>query len=233
MISLLRGLPQFRSGLRTRTIFPDMTAAALFICIVPLQSCGWQGTEPSAHVYEAPATIDATGTTDVTDQLLAFFATVPDGSTITFPANASYRIENTLLLKNRSSLVFDGNGATFFATTDGSGVTPDPLIQGAPGDWPRGRRHWMFVSGGSITVKNMTIRGANPNAGLADSGLHRRLGGATRDRVHGVNGSEVSGVTITDIYGDFLIASAYGDVWTSHAWWHDNTLVVMAGRGSR
>jgi hypothetical protein len=205
-----------------------MSVMLLFVSLATLQSCGDQGTEPTppppAPIYEVPASIDAAGGADVTDQLLAFFASVPDSSTITFPANATYRIENTLLLKDRFALTFEGNGATFFATTTGSGVTPDPLIRGAPGDWPRGRRHWMFVGGGGITIKNITIRGANPYAGLSDSAYNAALEAQHGIEFMAVNGSEVSGVTITDIYGDFLLASPLGTTWSSNAWWHGNTL---------
>ena len=53
----------------------------------------------------------------MTTALHAFFAGVPNGSTIVFPAHAQYRIEGTIRLRDRHDLTFAGNGATLFATT--------------------------------------------------------------------------------------------------------------------
>src|SRR5438067_7537181 len=94
----------------------------------------------AAGTYNVPATIDSTGTTDVTQKLVDFFASVPDGSTIAFPAGGKYRIEGTLPISNRHNLVFDGNGAEFIARTDGSGVPP---WNGKTTNWPRNRVHWL------------------------------------------------------------------------------------------
>lgn len=46
---------------------------------------------PDSTGFSIPVTIDATGTLDVTGALTAFFASVPDGSTIVFPKGADYR----------------------------------------------------------------------------------------------------------------------------------------------
>ena len=56
----------------------------------------------------APSTIDSTGATDVTAELVAFIASVPDGSTISFPAGARYRIEKSLIIEGRHDLTFEG-----------------------------------------------------------------------------------------------------------------------------
>ena len=46
------------------------------------------------------ATIDATGRQDVTVPLVAFIRSVPDGSTVTFPRGARYRIESTVAIES-------------------------------------------------------------------------------------------------------------------------------------
>lgn len=43
---------------------------------------------PDSAGFSIPVTIDATGTLDVTGALTAFFASVPEGSTIVFPKGA-------------------------------------------------------------------------------------------------------------------------------------------------
>ena len=201
---------------RARALFSHVVTAVLFTLVVPLQSCRGQVTEPGPS-YEVPAAIDATGTNDVTTDLLAFFASVPDGSTISFPAGAIYRIENTLLVKNRNNLTFEGNGATLIAKTDGSGVTPDPVQVGPPGTWPRQRRHWRFWGGSGIVLRNMTIQGAHPSGGLG--GYIASLEAQHGIDFGGVVGGAIDGVTITDVYGDFILLGKTGPsspTWTSN-----------------
>ena len=75
-----------------------------------------------------PATIDATGTRDVTAELQSFLNKVPHHATITFPAGARYRIEGTLKMRSRNDITINGNGATFFATQESDG-TVNPRIR--------------------------------------------------------------------------------------------------------
>lgn len=189
---------------RALHVFALVLALALPLLVVP-------GAGASGMVYEAPRNISANGQTDVTDQLLAFFARVPDGSTISFPAGARYNIEGTLYLYGRRNLTFEGNGAEFFATTDGSGAAPPSERTGQwvqSNNWPRHRAQWIFDRSTGITLRNMAIKGANPNAGPWNGAYVSAL-----EAQHGVEmaGSSgiIEGVSISDTYGDLISVSRW------------------------
>jgi hypothetical protein len=97
-----------------------------------------------------PPGIDATGRADVTVALQRFIDDAPDGATIRFAADATYRIEGTLHILRRVGLTFDGRGATFVATEQ----TSDP-----------DRAHWWIESSNDIQLTDLTIQGAHPNPG--------------------------------------------------------------------
>jgi hypothetical protein len=152
--------------------------------------------------FAVPASIDTTGTADVTVALTAFFSTVPDSSAIAFPKRATYRVEGTLLFTNRHDLTLEGNGATILATTDGSGVIPPRQIQRL---WPRGRRHLMFYGGSKITVRNLSVVGANSYAGhLEDAAYNPAYEAQHAFEFDGVNGVLLDSVRATDVWGDFV-----------------------------
>lgn len=106
--------------------------------------------QATARTVAVPLTIDATGRRDVTGALNAFLASVPNDSTVLFPANARYRIDGSLLLENRRNLVIDGRGSTFFAVTEGV----------------RNRSQWKVQLSSGITLRSMTVIGAHENAGV-------------------------------------------------------------------
>jgi hypothetical protein len=64
----------------------------------------------ASGVYTVPDSIDYTGATDVTSAMAAYIASVPDGSTITFKAGATYKAYMQIF--NRNHLTLNGNGAT-------------------------------------------------------------------------------------------------------------------------
>lgn len=123
---------------------------------------------------------------DVTRKLLAWIASVPDGSTLVFGRKACYRIDRTLRIAGRNDLRFEGNRATFRAVAR-AGHT---------------RHHWWIVGGRDVTLRNMTIRGANPNAGS-----NNRCFDSAREHQHGValwgvQGALLESLRIFDVYGD-------------------------------
>ncbi|MEO5837387.1 MAG: hypothetical protein ABIQ73_15685 [Acidimicrobiales bacterium] len=149
------------------------------------------GLPPSAGASSsvvAPSTIDSTGAADVTDKLLAFIAGVPDGSTISFPANARYRIEGSLIIEGRRDLTFEGNNAEFFATTEAD----------------RNRRHWWIRNSDGITIRDIAVRGANPNAGVGDAAYRSDREAQQGFDFAGTSNTLVERVTVTDVYGDFV-----------------------------
>ncbi|HET6361721.1 MAG TPA: hypothetical protein VFH11_06655, partial [Gemmatimonadota bacterium] len=110
--------------------------------------------------------IDATGTWDVTGPLNSYLASVPNGSVIQLPAGARYRVEGIVRLVGRKNLTIEGNGALLFANSTGSGATPPP---GFDRNWPRNRYHLEIRGGSGIVIRNLVVRGANPNAGMNDA----------------------------------------------------------------
>lgn len=158
------------------------------------------------QLHQIPATIDTTGTTDVTNALNAYFRSVPDSSEIHFVPFARYRVEGTLLFVNRRHLTLQGNGATVFATTTGAGVTPPASLAHR---WPRGRRHFLFQGGAGITVRNVKVRGANPVAGTSEPAYVAALEAQHGFEFSGVEGGELDRVTVNDVYGDFVYFGPY------------------------
>jgi hypothetical protein len=148
--------------------------------------------------HEVPASIDASGRSDVTAALLTFFRSVPDGSTISFPAGATYRVDGTLQLTGRRDLTFDGNGATIKAVT--------------PGD--RNRRHWWFIGGGGIAIHDLKVKGANPLAGLGDAAWAPWAEAQHGFEFKGVHGVTLERVTVNDVYGDFVYLGPGATGWT-------------------
>lgn len=102
------------------------------------------------------AGIDNTGATDVTVPLNAALASLPNGTVAQFPANGQYRIEGSLLLTGKDGVTLDGNGSTFFATTDTT---------------VRTRSQWKFNSDTNLTVENMTVHGSAPVAPVYNAAL--------------------------------------------------------------
>lgn len=156
--------------------------------------------------------IDATGATDVTDQLNKYLAGVPDGSVVSLPAGARYRAESIVQLVGKNNVTIEGNGALIFAETDGSNATPS---EESWFKWPRSRSHFEIRGGSNIVVRDLMIRGANPNAGSAAGAYYEPFEGQHGFDVRGVRGLLLERVTATDTYGDLLYIAGLGG-WSSN-----------------
>lgn len=66
-------------------------------------------TSPSSS--SVPGTISAVGLIDASEDLNNWIESISDGSTISFPPSAIYRVDAGLLLVGRNDLVLNGNGA--------------------------------------------------------------------------------------------------------------------------
>jgi hypothetical protein len=153
-------------------------------------------TRPSAPaVATAPASIAADCSRDVTAGLTAWIASVPDGSTLQFGAHACYRVDGTLRIQNRHGLTIDGNGATFRAMTDGRELAPTQA---------RARSMFNFWRGSNLTLRNVVVRGANPNAGTGDFAYVAALEGQSAYVIGGVQNMVMDSVEAYDVYGDFV-----------------------------
>ncbi|HVJ97052.1 MAG TPA: hypothetical protein VNC41_09505, partial [Acidimicrobiia bacterium] len=74
----------------------------------------------STTALSVPASIDASGDSDVSVALDEFFQSVPAGATITFPKDARYRVEGVIWIRSAKNVTIDGNGAEIFADTNGA-----------------------------------------------------------------------------------------------------------------
>jgi hypothetical protein len=197
-VDVLAMHPRRLLSLRSTSVGLALTSALLLAACVPTSA-----TSKTLPTFEAPSSIDATGTQDVTAALVAFIRSVPDGSRITFPADARYRIENIVWLNDRHDLIIDGNGAVFFASTDGSGVTPTGPAS-VKLQWPRHRDQWLITGGSNITLLNLTVRGANPAAGLGDGAYVAALEAQSGVEFSGTTTGLLANCTISDPYGDMV-----------------------------
>jgi hypothetical protein len=157
-----------------------------------------------------PTSIDAGGTADVTGALNSYFAGVPDGSTIVFPANGRYRIEGTLSLENRRDIVIDGRGSTFFAKTNGlNRRAPGCDLRSSVCRYPnRTRAHWSFSNATNIVVRNVNVIGSAPNAG-PNSTYSAALEAQHAFRIVGVDGIMLDHVSARDVWGDLVYVGSF------------------------
>lgn len=131
-----------------------------------------------------------------------FLASVPNKAIIRLAPGARYRMEQTLVIDNRHDLTIDGRGATIFATTPGT----------------RGRSHVKVVNSTKIGINNLKVSGAHPNGGTRGDYV------VDKEAQHGfeaksVAGFALAGVTVTDVYGDFVYLGKEEDgPWTSDVW---------------
>lgn len=161
------------------------------------------------------AGIDATGTQDDTAALQAMIDSVPDGSTVSFTAGGKYRIEGTLHVKNKHDLVIQGNGALFFATTTGD----------------RTRSQWSFEGGSNIVVKNVVVKGANPDAGTGSAAYVESLEAQHAFNIWSTNGIELDHVTATDVYGDFVYVGLQAGGFAKNVYIHNSSFARNGRQG--
>jgi hypothetical protein len=148
---------------------------------------------------------------DVTSSLLNWFGSVPDNSTISFPAGACYRIEGTLELRGRSGLDFEGNGVGF------ESFSP-------PSDQ---RALWRIIGSRNMTFHNMVLRGSYPSPGTFDSALQHA-------HAIDVRGSsvDVGSVQMSNFAGDCIyLGLGYDNATRSTGSVHDSTCTGTSRNG--
>jgi hypothetical protein len=173
--------PATRRHLRTTALLALVAAAV--IALSP--SIG------SSATYQLPTTIAHDCSVDVTQPILSFIGTVPNGAVVSFAGGACYRVEGTLELDGRSGLDLEGNGATFKSLN-------------APSDQ---RAMWRIVDSSNIKLQNMVVQGSYKSGGTFTSSLQHA-------HAVDVRGSSVDlgGLTMTDVAGDCVY---FGLGWTS------------------
>ncbi len=171
----------------------------------------------SEGTYRVPASLDATGASDVAPALQRFVDGVPDGAVIEFPTGATYRLEDGLQLWRRKDLVFDGNGATL-------------LARGKPDD-PGDSAFALMVGDERIVIRNFAIEGDNPDAGTKDA-FHGRDEHLAAFYIGGATDILIEDVMIRDLWGDCAhIGSNTTDAWSSRVAFQDSTCVRTGRHG--
>ena len=151
-------------------------------------------SQPTGKTYSVPRTIASDCSSDVTSPLSKWIASVPDNSTLMLGKGACYRIEGSLTIANRRSLLFDGNGATLKATTRGTRI----------------RVHVAIDNSENIIVRNLTVKGANPRAGAQSSAYNPQFEAQHGFNLGGVRHVLLDNVQASDVYGDFVYISSSG-----------------------
>ena len=136
---------------------------------------------PRTTIYKPPKTIRSDCSVAVEGKIMAWLATVPDGSTVQFGAGGCYGQDGTITLAGRSGLVIDGQGSEFRALTPG-------------GDH---RSNWRFLNGRNLTVRNLAVRGSDPQ-GTYQAGFEWQHGFS----VEGTQGMTLSNVQARETWGD-------------------------------
>lgn len=157
-----------------------------------------------------PSSIDATGRRDASRPLMAWLATVPDGSTIRFKPRGVYRLDVGIQLNRRSDLTFEGNGATLKshgARTCGRACSI----------------FYLFRRNSGITIRNMNLVGNSPTPGVYDSAIEQ----AHAVAVIASHDVEITNVRIRSVGGDGLYVSA----WSDGVWFHDSRVLTNGRMG--
>jgi hypothetical protein len=156
--------------------------------------------------------LDPTGRTDITNALNTYLAGLPPGSVVQLSPGARYKAEGVIRLIDRTDLTIEGNGAVIFATTDGRDFVPPEDLKR---EWPRARSHVEITGGSNIVIQDLTIDGANPDAGSESGAYSADLEGQHGFDVRAVDGLILDHVTVTDTYGDFVYLGPKGR-WSSN-----------------
>lgn len=136
---------------------------------------------PRSGVYKVPSKIKSDCSVPVDDKVSAWLATVPDNSTLQFGAGRCYGQDGTITLSGRSGLVIDGQGSEFRALTPGGSH----------------RANWRFVGGRDLSVRNVAVRGSNPQ-GTYNPAVEWQHGYS----IEGVQGMTLSNVQARETWGD-------------------------------
>lgn len=131
------------------TIIPLIVVIA---CAVSITNDGEAALAGST--YEPPVTVATDCSVDVSAELNAWIASIPDGvegapTTALLAVDGCYRIDSRLNVENRSYIEFDGNGASLIRLDNSPGF--DGM-------------QWFVRSSDHIAFRNMTVEGSNTAA---------------------------------------------------------------------
>jgi hypothetical protein len=202
---------------RTATrLFKVVILAVVAISVAPLGAAPpLDAAEPppfeawaDGPTVSIPATIDATGGSDVSDALERFLGRIPDGAVIAFQPGGRYRLGRAIRLESRHRLTFDGQGARLDIAgceIDDSGFVID-----------RGTS--------DVIIRDLTIVGDNAAGGTADA-FTPDCESAAGVAIYAGRNVEIAGVTIQQVRSECLYVDAGGPeyTWADGVWFHDST----------
>ena len=149
-----------------------------------------------ALVVTPPASIPDDCSSDAAPALVSWFSSLPQGSTsrpivVTFPPQACYVVNETLLLQDTTDLTINGNGSTFEETVSPTNAAPIVDL-------------WQDTS---LTMENMTIDG-HYNGNDVNEGDYGFV-------FEGDAGVSLTDLQVNNIQGDFLYLSPPYDITNS------------------
>ena len=172
-----------------------LTAGAIIVALlVPVTGSG-----ATSVVFTIPSAIAHDCSKDVTAKINGWIASVPDGATLAFVPKGCYRVNGKIAVQYRSGLTIDGKNAIFRAYTSGRELPPSQA---------RTRSMWNFWRGDHLTVRNVIVVGANPNAGAEGNAYVAALEGQAGFVIGGVQNMLMERVQVYDVYGDFVHVGA-------------------------
>lgn len=176
----------------------------------------------TTQTVNVPATIDATGATDVSVAMQTFIDGCPNGTLVSFPAGATYLLagDGIRIPDGRTNLILEGHGATL--RTTGPRILDSAFIFG-----------WAAGGASHITIRNFALRGDNPNPGTSTQfhpGQESSQGVSVYRRASYI---ELDRLTIADFWGHALYVSTGGHPGEEpdHIWVHDCTVDRMGVMG--
>ncbi len=146
---------------------------------------------PTGATVPVPASIASDCSVDVSKPLRHFLNKLPDNSTVLVGAQACYRVDKGMTLKNDHGLTIYGGTFTSDVTLP-PGNPKKPIAQGPV---------FNLLGGSDISLEHMKINGQNPG------GYHPALAFAAAIDVQGTEGVTIRGVTITHAFGDGITFS--------------------------
>jgi hypothetical protein len=169
-------------------------AATILIASVGIHSPSGAATSQLRQISSGsgltpPTSIASDCSTDATDALNSWFASLPDNSVVNLPKDGCYLVSNSpsslLTIKNSNKLTINGNGTTLEQSVynnEGAAVPGQILTLG---------------SNINLAINHITVKGPSSNGGPADENDSGIL-------MWQNNGVDLSGVTITTVEGDGL-----------------------------
>jgi Right handed beta helix region len=151
-------------------------------------------TEPTAAVTSSAPPSTCFTNTDSTATLQSWINSQPDNSTLTMPQGSCWNVEGSITIQNKTGLTINANGSTFFQATSPA-TSYSPILQ-----------LWLNTN---LAIENLNIDGA------LSAGFDNSDEGDYGVELEADNGVWMTGMTMSNIQGDFVYLSPPYDVDTT------------------